>query len=60
MSKVFTMAALQSRSDCELQSLMQKVQRDLVHSTPGSTERSNALANLENIVRALSFRQFQP
>lgn len=56
MSRVFTMAALQSRSDTELHMLMRQTQAELVRSRSGSPERRAALANLENICRALSLR----
>ena len=44
MSTVLTMAALQSRSDLELQHLMRKAQYDLTCSLAGSEERRDALA----------------
>jgi hypothetical protein len=60
MSTVLTMAALQSRSDFELQTLIRKAQYDLACSAPGSAERRDALATLENINRVMAHRRMQP
>jgi hypothetical protein len=60
MSKVFTMAALQSRSDQELRALFRKAHDDLARSSEGSAERCNALATMENINRTLNQRRLQP
>jgi hypothetical protein len=60
MSTVLTMAALQSRSDLELQTLMRKAQYDLECTAPGSAERRDALATLENINRVMAQRVMRP
>ena len=60
MSTVLTMAALQSRSDLELQTLTRRAQYDLECSAPGSAERRDALATLENISRVLAQRAMRP
>jgi hypothetical protein len=60
MSTVLTMAALQSRSDLELQTLMRKAQYDLECSALGSVERRDALATLENINRMMAQRAQRP
>lgn len=60
MSTVLTMATLQSRSDLELQTLARKAQYDLECSAPGSAERRDALATLENISRVMAQRTFRP
>ena len=60
MSTVFTIAALQSRSDLELQTLLRKAQYELACSLTGSEERRDALATLENITRVMAQRQMQP
>ena len=60
MSTVLTMATLQTRSDLELQTLTRKAQYDLECSAPGSAERRDALATLENISRVMAQRTFRP
>jgi hypothetical protein len=60
MSTVLTIATLQTRSDWELQTLTRKVQYDLECSAPGSAERHDALATLENISRVMARRTFRP
>ena len=60
MSTVLTMATLQTRSDLELQTLARKAQYDLECSAPGSAERRDALATLENISRVKAQRAFRP
>ncbi len=60
MSTVLTIAALQSRSDLELQTLTRKAQYDLECSAPGSAERRDALATLENIDRVMAQRRLRP
>lgn len=54
MSLVITAAALQNRRLEDLQTLYRKVQEELTRSQRGSAERRNALANLENISRAIA------
>ncbi len=60
MSTVLTTATLQTRSDLELQTLTRKTQYDLECSAPGSAERRDALATLENISRVMAQRAFRP
>ena len=60
MSTVLTIATLQTRSDLELQTLARKAQYDLECSAPGSAERRDALATLENISRVMAQRAFRP
>ena len=60
MSTVLTMAALQSRSDLELQQLMRKAQYDLTCSLTCSEERRDALATIDNITRVMRQRALRP
>jgi hypothetical protein len=60
MSTVFTLSALQTRSDRELQSLIRKVRYELECSAPGSVERRTAQATLENITKLLAQRRARP
>lgn len=57
MRKVITQSELHSRSESELSALFRKVSQELTGTTPGSTERRNTLASLENIQRALATRR---
>ena len=59
MSRIFTQAALQGRSILELQALFQAAQQDLVRSQCCSQERSEALANLDTISRAIAQRRMR-
>lgn len=54
MKHLFTQAALQRRSIPELRALFGTVQRDLVQSNPGSPERQQALAGLDQISREIA------
>lgn len=56
MCKLITVWELQQCSDNELCALFQKVSQDMVQSKPGSSERRNALASMENITRSLNTR----
>jgi hypothetical protein len=56
MSKIFTAAALDQRSLPELRTLFRKAQEELFASEDGSMDRSNALASLDNISRAIAKR----
>jgi len=60
MSKLFTMAALGSRSDCELRAIFKAAHDDLARSKAGSPERRNALATMENVTRVINQRRTQP
>ena len=60
MSTVLTIATLQTRSDLELQTLTRKAQYDLACSAPGSEERRDALATLDNINRVMRQRALRP
>lgn len=57
MASIMTAAALEHRTLEELRTLMRKVERDLALSAPGSAERRNALASLENLSRAIARRR---
>ena len=60
MSTVLTIATLQTRSDLELQTLTRKAQYDLACSAPGSEERRDALATLDNINCVMRQRALRP
>jgi len=60
MSTVLTIAALQSRSDLELQNLLRKARYDLECTATGSIERRDALASLENITAVMRQRAMRP
>ena len=60
MSRIVTAAELQYRSPSELHALYRKAQQELAASAPGSAERRNALATIENVTRALNRRQAIP
>lgn len=60
MSTVLTISTLQNRSDFDLQNLLRKAQYDLDCSAPGSADRRNALATLDNIRRVMAQRAFRP
>ena len=51
---------LQIRSDLELRTLFRLAQYDLECSAPGSEERRDALATLENITRVMAQRAARP
>ena len=57
MSRIITTADLQGRSLTELQTLYRMVQQEFAASAPGSAERRSALADLENISRAIAQRR---
>lgn len=54
MRKVITRSELHTRSEQELLALFRKVSHELAGTKPGSAERRNTLASLENIQRALA------
>jgi hypothetical protein len=54
------MAELQHRSERELRAAFRKAHDDLARSAPGSAERRNTLATIENVTRALNARRAQP
>lgn len=58
--RLITHFELAQRSDHELSALFAAVTRDLARTEPGSPERRNALASLENIRRARAARLCQP
>lgn len=60
MSTVLTIAALQSRSDLELQTLLRKTRYELDCTCVGSIERRDALASLENITTVMRQRAMRP
>ncbi len=57
MCKIITSYDLDHRSDNELCALFQKVSQDLTKSEPGTYQRRNALASIENISRELNRRR---
>ncbi len=60
MSEIFTMAALGKRPLPELRKMFHQAQQELVQSRPASDERRTALANLENLGRAIAQRHQAP
>jgi len=60
MSTVYTTSALQNRSDLELQALLRQARYDLDCSLAGSSERRDALVNLEVIGRVIAQRRARP
>ena len=56
MSTVLTIAALQSRSDLELQNLLRKARYEIDCTDACSIERRDALATLENITTVMRVR----
>lgn len=56
MSRIITTAELEDRTTEELKTAFHKAQQDLAKSEPGSPERRNALASLENISRTMRGR----
>lgn len=60
MSYLITMAALAGKSETELSALHQAFMNALIQSEPGSAERRNVLASLENIQRARTMINLTP
>ena len=60
MSTVLTIAALQSRSDLELQTLLRKARYELECTVSGSIEQRDALATLDNITAVMRQRAIRP
>jgi hypothetical protein len=60
MSTVLTIAALQSRSDLELQTLLRKARYEVECTVTGSIEQRDALATLENITTVMRVRAVRP
>ena len=60
MSTVYTTSALQNRSDLELQALLRQARYDLDCSLAGSSDRRDALVNLEVIGRVIAQRRARP
>lgn len=63
MCKIMTSLDLDRRRDSELSALFRKVSQELVESEPNTVKRRTALANLENISRAMASRhsrRFKP
>ena len=54
MSKLIIAAELSGKSISELRTLYRAVLQELLRSQPGSAQRRNALASLENISRAMA------
>ena len=59
MQKIITPSELGHRSESELSALFRQVSQELAGTKPGSAERRNALASLENIQRAQATRRTQ-
>ncbi len=57
MSSLITAWELQNRTEKELCALFRKVSQEAAQSDPGTPERRNAVASLENINRALNTRR---
>ncbi len=57
MSKIITMYELQNLTHSELYSLQRKTRDELTRSVACSAERRNAIASLENIIRAVNTRR---
>ncbi len=60
MCRIITTSELHNKTDIELSALFQKVSQQVAKSEPGSPERRNALASLENISRAMCSRLNTP
>lgn len=58
--RLITSAELAHRSEQDLAALFARISRDLPATRPGSAERRNALASLDNIRRALASRRAGP
>lgn len=56
MTGLFTTADLRTYSLDQLYGLYRRFELDLIESVPGSPERRIALANLENVSRAICLR----
>ena len=53
MCRIITASELNNKTSNELSALFYKVSQAVAKSEPGSPERRNALASLENISRAM-------
>ena len=60
MSRLIVSSELQRLTLTELWALHARIHEDLVRSSPGSTDRHNALASLENICRAIAAKDLSP
>lgn len=60
MNRLITRSELAGRSDGALAALFRQVSQDLAQTAPGSAERRNALATLENITRERAVRAHRP
>ncbi len=60
MSTVYTMSALQNFSDLQLQALLRQARYDLDCSLTGSSDRRDALLNLDVIGRVIAQRRARP
>jgi hypothetical protein len=54
MTKIITCAELRTRRLEELQALFRSLEAELLRTARGSIERTTALANLENVSRAIA------
>ena len=54
MTKIITCAELWYRGLEELQALFRSLEAELLHTEPGSFERTTVLASLENVSRAMA------
>jgi len=60
MFRLITRSELAGRSDNELAAIFRQASEALAQSAPGSTDRRNALASMENIARERTSRQAAP
>ena len=60
MTKIITCAELRHRRLEELQALFRSFEIELLRTEPGSFERTTALANLENVSRAMAICRAAP
>ena len=60
MINLLTIAELQRRTEPELRTLFRTVSEGLTRSAPGTPDRRNSLATLENIETVLRNRQTRP
>ncbi len=60
MFRLITRSELAGRSNSELAAIFRQASDALAHSAPGSADRRNALASLENITRERASRASRP
>jgi hypothetical protein len=57
--KLITAGELDNKTFSEISSMFCKLAAKLPHTEPGSIERTNGIASLENLTRALAARQMK-